>query len=844
MWYFNIGSAASGSSTMTVPCIVFVVVIGILLHVSHFTQGQGERDNNLRLADGETPFEGRVEVFYNGHWSTVCSDEWNMNVADFVCKSLGTPKGAMSLWSDPPRNIVSPAVSGIFHCSDSQTLPSECFQPNAVYEAMSDESQQCDPIGVHCNLPGYVGCMPYNENQWQKASCRHGDDVEHGKCEASISGCIHFCQYPSFTYAGLVNGNECHCLTASSQFSRNDVMTNMNCYLPCAGNENQVCGGRRHIGVYHSSMGACGGHFSSESLEGAIVSSGFPNNYPPNQDCVWVISQPQGTKIELTLTMLYLADPDDVIHFIEHTPSSGKSVTTILQGSQSAIQFPRTMMTRSNAVRIVFRSSPANQDRGFVIFYKAVPDETGVPVQPVMTTQGIEVGSGNGNIEDRGEGTNKQIKTEVDTGIAIGIVVAMVLTVVAVTLFIVLLRRRRMDKLAEGVIYVNAPQQNPRRHPNVPSPRGESEVLYAEIGENVRQQRLSQNSAGNGPVSPKYYTLEDPLQEGANGDIQVHATGVDTRPAMNLPGRDTTGRTGTHRGYNDRESPNHHGRNQPKRPSYTRKPHIYEEIPCDIDISEDSSRPLYDDDSAKKRKKRRPYVEPTDSDEFREMERLSLHSWRHNTPDQWNGARARGEMYPRAGAMAPMNHIRRDSNISSDTNYSNPRPGDEKMNFKSALPKMNRNRFESSDSSDTNYPDSQLDDEHACYYDTSEADDRRFDRHFDDYRNRNTNKYPNVHNMSTRPRNNRLPSDEYRDRGRHYDSNNYNDIDRDVEFETNIGPQNIEQNGATLNSFDTSDSDNERTNELHNFAQLNEDRRRGRVVEILTDHMYPEEYEV
>ena len=49
------------------------------------------QNGSLRLFGGNSIREGRVEIYVNGMWGTVCDDGWNSYATTVTCRQLGLP---------------------------------------------------------------------------------------------------------------------------------------------------------------------------------------------------------------------------------------------------------------------------------------------------------------------------------------------------------------------------------------------------------------------------------------------------------------------------------------------------------------------------------------------------------------------------------------------------------------------------------------------------------------------------------------------------------------------------------------------------------------------------------
>ena len=85
----------------------------------------------VRLADGTSAREGRVEILYNGIWGTVCGIEWDLHEASAVCRQLGYD-GAVAAPPWPAFGLGSSKMIAMNHiqCTGHESSVSDCsFMP-------------------------------------------------------------------------------------------------------------------------------------------------------------------------------------------------------------------------------------------------------------------------------------------------------------------------------------------------------------------------------------------------------------------------------------------------------------------------------------------------------------------------------------------------------------------------------------------------------------------------------------------------------------------------------------------------------------------------------------------
>lgn len=80
----------------------------------------------VRLDGGTAPYKGRVEIFYNGVWGTVCHDYWELPEANVVCRQLGFERALRALRSAAYGQGTGVIWLDDVDCIGNETALSQC----------------------------------------------------------------------------------------------------------------------------------------------------------------------------------------------------------------------------------------------------------------------------------------------------------------------------------------------------------------------------------------------------------------------------------------------------------------------------------------------------------------------------------------------------------------------------------------------------------------------------------------------------------------------------------------------------------------------------------------------
>eukprot|EP00105_Crassostrea_gigas_P042487 XP_019926635.1 PREDICTED: deleted in malignant brain tumors 1 protein [Crassostrea gigas] len=167
--------------------------------------------DTVRLVGGSTKYEGRLEVYYNRTWGTVCEGRLNANISTVVCRTLGLPwttselyggavygQGSGPIWLDDVDCVGSETKIqdcthrgwGSHNCDHSKDVSISCLPANETVRLMGGASQFEGRLEV------------YRHGQWGTVC----DDNLNEKVSAVVCRTLGFPWTTSEVYGGAVYG--------------------------------------------------------------------------------------------------------------------------------------------------------------------------------------------------------------------------------------------------------------------------------------------------------------------------------------------------------------------------------------------------------------------------------------------------------------------------------------------------------------------------------------------------------------------------------------------------------------------------------------------------------------
>jgi hypothetical protein len=202
-------------------------------------------EGTVRLVEGEARRSGRLEIFHEGEWGTVCDDGFETVDASVVCRQLGLPglggartcleveRGVRQIWLDNvdcagPETSLSSCASngwGVHNCSHADDVWVECGEStDAGGDDRVDARAQAD-VGLDAAVAGDAAITP-DARSCAEEICNGIDD----DCDSRIdegtrfeARTVPFAELPSCTFSSPSDIVSMRCHVEIGQWCRANV---------------------------------------------------------------------------------------------------------------------------------------------------------------------------------------------------------------------------------------------------------------------------------------------------------------------------------------------------------------------------------------------------------------------------------------------------------------------------------------------------------------------------------------------------------------------------------------------------------------------------------------------
>ncbi|KAL9953601.1 hypothetical protein ACROYT_G041044 [Oculina patagonica] len=162
--------------------------LGICLIICWFHQGPVSggiavpNEGDIRLVDGGAPSQGRVEIYINDSWSTVCDHWFGYNEGRVVCKQLGLPELSDVHYGAPFGQGNGSILKEQYNCQENDTSLLNCSKTGYI----SNYCSHGDDVGISCGPLVAAECGGLVTEPVGYLVFKEGEKVNENECQWNI----------------------------------------------------------------------------------------------------------------------------------------------------------------------------------------------------------------------------------------------------------------------------------------------------------------------------------------------------------------------------------------------------------------------------------------------------------------------------------------------------------------------------------------------------------------------------------------------------------------------------------------------------------------------------------